>query len=98
MTLPALQVNKERSDLANRKETIKQAKYASLSPNYDFRPIAIDSLGAYGSSAFNTIKEFGNRIKEYQGIENPTLQLRERLSIAIQKGNCLVTNFAILNE
>ena len=88
-------LNKNCGDLANDKEKKKLLKYSTLSNRYDFRPIAIDSIGAYGSSALFTLKEIGKRITQFSGNPGSTLYLRQRFSIAIQKGNSIILQFAL---
>ena len=91
----ALAINKERSGLANNKENKKQTKYASLSENYSFCPIAIDSIGAYGHSAQNFVKEVGKRMYHQTGQREATFFLRQRISITIQKGNAISLHFCL---
>ena len=51
----------------------------------------------YGSSAHSTIKEIGKRISQFSGNPESTLYLRQRISIAIQKGNSIILQFALRN-
>ena len=90
----AIEVNKKTSDLCNQKEILKIKKYECLKDSYDFRAIAIDSLGAYGPIAFSSIKEIGKRQFEFSGCNTSCFFLRQRISIAIQKGNYIIMSYA----
>jgi hypothetical protein len=70
-------------------ESKKQAKYIefSRSGDFSFAPIAIETLGAWGPSALNITAEIGGRIARCTGDIRSTAFLRQRLDIAIQKGN-----------
>ena len=50
------------SAVANEVEEKKKSKYSSLSPLYDFTPIAVKTLGAVGESALDFLQELGRRI------------------------------------
>ena len=94
----AISTNQCLSGLANEREKRKIVKYESISQDFDFRAIAIDTIGAYGSSAQKTVQEVGKRIKEMTGCTESTYFLRQRLSITVQKGNCLSLNFALKRQ
>ena len=70
-------------------ESKKQTKYIELSKSgdYAFAPIAIETLGAWGPSALQITDEIGGRIAKCTGDIRSTAFLRQRLDIAIQKGN-----------
>ena len=91
----ALSINTKRGALADNKENKKTRKYSSLAPDYIFSPIAIDSVGAYGRSAQETIKEIGKRTYIQTGNRDATFQLRQRTSVAIQKSNAISITFAL---
>ena len=70
-------------------ECNKQAKYIELSRSgdYAFVPVAIETLGSWGPSALDVTAEIGGRIARCTGDIRSTTFLRQRLDIAIQKGN-----------
>jgi len=70
-------------------ECKKQAKYIELSRSgdYAFVPVAIETLGSWGPSALDVTAEIGGRIARCTGDIRSTTFLRQRLDIAIQKGN-----------
>ena len=74
---------------AVRAEDLKRAKYAELtsSANYIFEPIAIETLGAWGPSALSICSEIGGRVATRTGDIRAVTFLKQRLSIAVQKGN-----------
>jgi len=70
-------------------ELAKLHKYTSFSPSYKIVPVAIETLGAYGSSARSLVGDLGSRITRCTGDHRSTLFLRQRISIALQRGNAL---------
>jgi hypothetical protein len=74
---------------ATKAESSKRAKYTEIasSENYIFCPIAIETLGAWGPSATEICAEIGARIYEHTGDPRSTAYLKQRLAIAVQKGN-----------
>jgi hypothetical protein len=76
-------------------ETRKTTKYAGMTEQFDFQPVAVESLGGLGRHSLNFIKQLGSRIAEATGESEATQQLRQRLSIAVQIGNaaCILESF-----
>ena len=62
-------------------------KYMSLSSQYVMVPIAIETLGAYGGEAWNFVDVLGDRVARATGDVRSKSFLRQRLSIAVQRGN-----------
>ena len=79
----------EAGHVANKAEVSKRAKYAALASSYRFEPIAIETLGVFGPTTKNIIREIGKLITEKTGEKRETLWLKQRLSIAVQRGNAL---------
>lgn len=75
--------------VASNAESKKVAKYAELaaSDNYMFCPIAIETLGSWGPSAVEICAEIGARISAHSGDSRSTAFLRQRLALAVQRGN-----------
>ena len=67
----------------------KRSKYSQLASSglYSFVPIAIETLGAWGPAAIEICSEIGGRISRCTGDVRSSFFLRQRLDIAIQKGN-----------
>ena len=74
---------------ASKAESNKRAKYPELVRRYRFEPVAIETSGVFGPSSKNIIYEIGKRITEKSGDKRETLWLKQRLSIAVQRGNAL---------
>ena len=72
---------------ATRAEERKTEKYRDLAPNYHFTPLGFETLGNWGDTAISFIKELGSRLASATGEPRSTVFLRQRLSIAIQRGN-----------
>ena len=68
-------------------ETKKRTKYAELSPTYEFFPFAVETFGAWGSDALTLSSQLGARLALVTGESRSTSFLRQRLDIAIQRGN-----------
>ena len=74
---------------AAKAETVKCLKYESLSTCNHFIPVAIETMGTYGKSAWNFIRDLGNRSSAASGDLLATAKLRQRISVAIQRGNAI---------
>ena len=69
-------------------EARKEQKYASLPPNHSFTPVAIETMGTFGPRSLAFVKELGRRIRRESGEDKSTQYLLQRLSVAVQQGNC----------
>ena len=65
------------------------AKYPDLVRKYRFEPVAVETSGVFGSSTRTIIKEIGRKISEKTRDIREHSWLKQRLSIAIQRGNAL---------
>ena len=74
---------------AAKAETTKMNKYAALANTYLFIPLAFETLGSWGEQAKAFVIQLGRRITEVTGDVRETEYLRQRLSIAVQRGNAL---------
>jgi hypothetical protein len=81
--------SKTAGSVAEQAEARKHTKYAELgaSGEYLFAPIAIETLGVWGPSALATCAEIGGRVAERTGDTRSSAFLRQRLGIAVQRGN-----------
>ena len=70
-------------------EVLKVAKYSELvsSGDYIFAPIAIETLGVWGPAALAICDEIGGRAARLSGDPRAPSFLRQRLSLAVQRGN-----------
>ena len=69
-------------------EDKKVIKYSNLS-DYHFVPVRIETFGAYGPQASKLIKQIDKKIQEATGEKLSTFYLKQRISMAIQKGNAV---------
>ena len=79
----------EAGSAAAKAENTKRAKYPDLVRRFKFEPIAIETSGVFGPSTSTIISAIGKRISEKTGEKRETWWLKQRLNIAIQKGNAL---------
>ena len=68
-------------------EAKKRNKYSSLSGEYYFTPIALETLGPWGAEADKFIRELGQRLSAVTDDPRSTSFLRQKLSVAVQRGN-----------
>ena len=74
--------------VASKAEIRKCTKYNHLAAMYNFVPVAVETLGSFGESTNNFIRVLGRKITIVMGEKRATDFLRQRLSVAIQCGNC----------
>ena len=70
-------------------ECRKSSKYAELMSDYHFVPVGFETTGAYGRSAWLFVQDVGRRIAAANSDPKALPKLRQRLSVAIQKGNAI---------
>ena len=68
-------------------ESRKRSKYQSLSHDFHFEPLAIESLGGIGPSSCNFLSKLASLKKARTGDCNEGRYLRQQISIALQVGN-----------
>ena len=68
-------------------ESRKRAKYANIARSYTFVPVAVETMGAWGEDALGLTAELGGRLTDLTRESRFTAFLRQRLDIAIQRGN-----------
>ena len=78
-------------------ELKKHRKYASLSERYIFTPVAIETLGSWGPEASNFVSELGRRLEVATGEPRATSFLRQKIGIAVQRGNALCIRQSLPN-
>ena len=72
------------AEIAVKRKTIK---YSSLSTNYEYCPIAFETMGPINEEGSDFISAIGKRISAITGEKREPMFLFQRLSIAIQRGN-----------
>ena len=70
-------------------EEKKHKKYSALSRIYNFTPVAVETLGPWGPEASTFVSELGRRLYMTTGDPRTTAFLRQRISLAVQKGNAV---------
>jgi hypothetical protein len=80
---------------AARAEAAKTLKYAALATTHVFVPLAFETLGAWGAEANAFVSELGRRMRAVTGDPRETAFLRQRLSVAIQRGNAIACRGSI---
>ncbi len=68
-------------------EAGKRLKYAGLGAGFHFYPVAIETMGAWGKEAQGLVSELGGRLATLTGDPRSLAFLRQRIGIAIQRGN-----------
>ena len=78
-------------------ERKKQQKYADVITGIDFVPVAIETSGVWGEQALELVTELGRRIAAVTFEPRSTTFLRQRISVAVQRGNagCILGTFGI---
>ena len=75
----------------------KDSKYSSLANDYTFIPIACETMGPLNSKALPFLTELGRRISAVSGDPRETAFLFQRISIAVQRFNCVCFKGAFVN-
>ena len=76
----------------------KTAKYAGLTTDYHFQPIAVESLGPANESAVDFLTKLGNKIAQQTGDERETAFLFQRLSVLVQRFNCVLLHDSFVDD
>ena len=74
---------------AAKAEATEVAKYAALASTHLFVPLAFETLGTWGEHAKAFVAQMGRQTTGVTGDMRETDFLRQRLSVAIQRGNAL---------
>ena len=86
----------EDTQLAELAEARKYRTYEELSRNYIVQPVAIETLGGIGPDPLSCVFELDKRITDVNGSPLETSYLRQKLGIAVQRGNaaCILENLS----
>lgn len=68
-------------------ENLKNNKYKAIKDTHIFCPFAVETFGTWGEEAKCLFNELGTLLKKCTGIPTAKAFLRQRISIAIQRGN-----------
>ena len=72
---------------ANTAEHNKTTKYQALRDRYIFQPVAFETSGVLGCSTMTFLCDIGRKMTAESGDPRETAWLRQRVSIAVQRGN-----------
>ena len=67
----------------------KILKYVEIANDFFFIPVAMETFGAWAEESLNFIRELGRRIAKRTGELRSSNFLLQRISIAVQKANCV---------
>src|SRR5882757_8432773 len=73
--------------VAGEAESFKSEKYSDLVSSHSFVPVDIETLGVWGSGASSLVAEIGRRLVISSGDLRSFLFLRQRIGMAMQRGN-----------
>ena len=68
-------------------ENKKAVKYTSLGDNYLFASLAFETFGTWNKEAGKILSAFGGRIGDQTGDLRSMDDLRQRISVELQRGN-----------
>ncbi len=79
---------KEAGSAANAKAKLKTSKYKALiDQNYYFVPVAVETMGPWSAESIKFFNELGKILSQKTDDPRSKIFLKQRLSMAIQKGN-----------
>ena len=89
---------RDKSATAEMAASNKTAKYAGLTSDYHFQPITVESLGPANESAIHFLTVLGKKIAQQTGYERETAFLFQRLSILVQRFNCVLLHDSFVHD
>ena len=78
-------------------ESKKHKKYANLSQQYIFTPVALETVGSWGQEASTIVSEIGRHLEVARGEPRAASFLRQRIGIAVQRGNAVCIRQSLPN-
>ena len=67
----------------------KEAKYRQLASSHIFVPVVIESAGTWNHQAVELVQELGGRMTAVTEDTREAIDLFQRLSVALQRGNAV---------
>ena len=83
-----LHATQEAGKVAAAAEERKEDKYRYLPSTHGFSPLSIETMGAMGPKSMALLREVGRRVAAESGEPRSTDYVLQRLSVAVQRGNC----------
>lgn len=68
-------------------EERKRRRYEDLARRYDFAPIAVETSGVLGPAFSELLQDIGDRVRQRSGEPRETAWLRQRVGLAVARGN-----------
>ena len=78
----------EEGNFAKKAEDHKDWKYRSMTNEFHFVPICVETMGVWGPKGYKFIKEVGKLISNKTKEKRSTSFLSQSISMEIQRGNC----------
>ena len=72
-------------------EERKVTKYVNLTLEHLFSPITVETMGVLGPRTKALRRDLGQQVTQTTGEEAATTYLVQRLSVAVQHGNCALS-------
>ena len=82
-----IKTSKKPGQAADIGERDKIAKYESITDQFVFYPVAVETLGSWGEVSKKFVEDVGCRIAASTGEKLSTSYLFQRISVAVQRGN-----------
>ena len=76
----------------------KTAKYAGLTADYHFQPIAMESLGPANESAVHFLVALEKKIVQQSGDERETDFSFHHISVIVQRFNCVLLHDSFVDD
>jgi hypothetical protein len=83
---------------AAKSEVAKTTKYSSILTTHSFVPLVFETLGSWGHQCIAFVNDLGRRLTQVTGEKLEGFYLRQRLSIAIQRGNSIACRGTLHSE
>ena len=77
------------SRTASTAEDAKRRTYSGLSQGYCFVPICVETTGVAGPEAGDFVQQLGRKLVEKTGDRNAGAYFRQRIGLAVQRGNAM---------
>jgi len=73
------------AELAATRKSKYYSKYSALRAQYDFQPVAVETLGPLNESACEFLSKLGRKIGDNTGDDRSTSFLFQRISVLVQR-------------
>ena len=92
------QTSRHAGKAADMAEKEKIEKYQELAKEYQFTPVAVETLGSWGQLSLKFLEDLGSKIAANTGDKRSRSFLFQRLGIAIQRGNVISISATLPNS